>query len=278
MIHIFTALACEAMPLIAHFKLKEQNQHDLFRSFISSDNNVSLVITGVGKSLAAAAVSYHHASFKTSPADTWVNIGIAGHADLDLGEACLVNKITDAASGATWYPQVLFDAPCPVLPLRTLDTPSEEYQAVLFDMEAAGFYALASRLGTSELIHCFKIVSDNAHSHSGNIKSKIVSGYVESKLGTIDKILSALHDFSSELEQSLALPAAYEAIITRWHFTQTQKIQLRECLRRWQILQEDADTWQLIGTADSAKAVLRLLRDAPSRVPFTLHSPRAEQE
>lgn len=278
MIHIFTALACEAMPLIAHFNLKEQNQHDLFRSFISADNNVSLVITGVGKSLAAAAVSYHHACLNTSPTDTWLNIGVAGHAELNLGEACLVNKITDAASGATWYPQVLFDTPCPVLPLRTLDTPSEDYQSVLYDMEAAGFYALASRLGTSELIHCFKIVSDNAQSHSGNVKAKIVKGYVESRLGTIDNILSALHDFSSELENTTTLPAAYEEIITRWHFTQTQKIQLLECLRRWQTLQEDADTWQFIGAADSARSVFRLLTEAMSSVPFTLHKPRTGHE
>ncbi|MEQ8938885.1 MAG: hypothetical protein RLT30_09310, partial [Gammaproteobacteria bacterium] len=249
-----------------------------FRIFLSADNHVSLVITGVGKSLAAAAVSYHHACCNTSPADVWLNIGIAGHADLPLGEACLVNKITDAASGATWYPQVLFDAPCPVLPLRTLDTPSEDYQPILYDMEAAGFYALASRLGTSELIHCLKIVSDNAQSHSGNVKAKLVKGYIESQLATMDRIVSVLHGFSHELENTLALPPAYEEIITRWHFTRTQKIQLRECLRRWQSLQDEVEALQYIQAADSARSVLRLLGDALSSVPFTLNSRSTVQQ
>lgn len=272
MIHIFTALACEAMPLVKHFKLKEQNQYGLFRIFLSADNTVSLVITGVGKSQAAAAVSYHHACCKTSPADVWLNIGIAGHADLPLGEACLVNKITDAATDASWYPQVLFDAPCPVMPLRTLDKPCEDYQSELFDMEAAGFYALASRLGTSELIHCFKIVSDNSQSHSSNVKAKIVKGYIESQVATIDRIVSLLHGFSHELENTLALPPAYEEIIRRWHFTQTQKIQLRECLRRWQNLQDEVEALQCIQAADSARSVLHLLGDALSSVAFTLNS------
>ena len=145
-------------------------------------------------------------------------------------------------------------------------------------MESSGFYGMASRLGTSELIHCIKIVSDNSHSHTGNIKAKVVKGYVESRLETIDTILSSLNVLSLELEQAMAMPAGYEEIVDRWHFTQTQRLQLRECLRRWQTLRQEVDTWQVIDAANSARSVLHILTDEISRVPCTLDSQRSVQE
>lgn len=270
MIHLFTALACEAMPLVEHYGLKEQQQDALFRIFTAKDGNITLTITGVGKTAAAAAVSFHHARCGTSPADIWLNIGIAGHADLPLGEACLVNKITDATTSENWYPQILFDTACHVLPLVTLDNPSDNYQPALYDMEAAGFYAIASRLGSSELIHCFKVVSDNATSNSNNVKAKQVRQYIEAQYENIDAVLSALTAFSTELEHTIALPEAYQQFLSQWHFTQTQRLQLQQLLRRWQTLYDDTGVFDTVSKEDSARSVLRSLTEALSNKPFAI--------
>ena len=82
MIHIFCALFCEAQPLIQHFKLTELKQFDLFRIYQSEDKEISLTIAGVGKLNAASAVSYHYACINTNSSDIWLNIGVAGHANI----------------------------------------------------------------------------------------------------------------------------------------------------------------------------------------------------
>ena len=112
MIHIFCALSCEAEPITQYFKLGRLKEFNLFRLYLSEDKQISLTITGIGKLNAAAAVSYHHGCLNTSISDIWLNIGVAGHANLPVGEACLINKITDNQHKTSWYPQILFKTEC----------------------------------------------------------------------------------------------------------------------------------------------------------------------
>ncbi len=267
MLHLFTALNCEARPLIDHLHLNEQKPHDLFRLFTDANNDISLVITGVGKTACAAAVSYHHAIIHASTTDIWLNIGVAGHKDLAAGQPCLVNKITDGGSGETWYPQIVFTPPCRTMPLLTLEQPSADYQPILYDMEAAGFYAIASRLGTSELIHCIKIVSDNALSDGFSVNARAVKNYVWNSIDTIDKLMDSLHKLSSELQMASAKPHDYDTIVNHWHFTQTQQHQLLQLLRRWTLLGNQDDVSEFIAGADSAKNIIqRLTNELDSKI------------
>ncbi len=259
MLHLFTALNCEATPLIDHLHLKEQKPHDLFRLFTDTNNETSLIITGVGKTACAAAVSYHHACVQTSATDIWLNIGVAGHQDLAAGDPCLVNKITDAGSGESWYPQIVFTPPCRAMPLITLEQPSADYQPLLYDMEAAGFYAIASRLGTSELIHCFKVVSDNALSDSFSVNARTVKSYINNCIGTIDELIDNLRGLSSELQTTVAKPHEFETIVNHWHFTQTQQHQLLQLLRRWTLLGNEEDVSKVVADADTARSVIQRL-------------------
>jgi len=56
-IHLCCALACEARPLIAGWKLERSGKAALYPLYRSMNDNMSLTVTGVGKSNAAAAVA-----------------------------------------------------------------------------------------------------------------------------------------------------------------------------------------------------------------------------
>jgi len=271
MIHIFCALPCEAQPLIQHFKLAELKQFDLFRIYQSKDKEISLTLSGVGKINTASAVSYHHACIKTNAGDAWLNIGVAGHANIAIGEARLVNKITDEHDKSTWYPQIVFKSPCESAALITLDKPSEDYQDVLFDMEASAFYQIAIRLGTAELIHCLKIVSDNTTQASSKVTADTVKTLVSIKLKLLDNLIESLKPLSAKIRSITSEPEHYQYCIEKWHFTQSEKLQLSRLLRQWSIRLPDEAIEAFIASDTSGKSVLQSLRNKIKGSEFVIH-------
>lgn len=271
MIHFFCALPCEAEPLIQYFKLTELKEYSLFRLFQSEDKDISLTITGIGKSNASAAVAYHHGCLTTSPADIWLNIGIAGHASLPVGEACIINKITDLQHSTNWYPQVLFNANCTSIPLVTLDTPSTDYQETLIDMEAAGFYSMALRLGTAELIHCLKIVSDNQDNPATGINADNVKKLIASHKPTIEHVINELTPLADELNAITAEPKSYKTLIGRHHFTKSEQVQLSRLLKQWHARMPEKDILQIINDLTTGKAVIQKIQAELKEANFCLY-------
>ncbi|MCK5481379.1 MAG: hypothetical protein KAJ06_09535, partial [Gammaproteobacteria bacterium] len=60
------------------------------------------------------------------------------------------------------------------------------------DMEAAGFYPAACRSSASELVQCFKIVSDNRQHANTKITAKHCEQLVASQLKTINSLVETL--------------------------------------------------------------------------------------
>ncbi len=271
MIHLFCALPCEAETLIQHFKLCEIKEFELFRLYQSQDKNISLAITGIGKLNAAAAVTYHHACLDTSSSDIWLNIGIAGHANISVGEACLVNKITDNQHKTSWYPQILFKTDCTSAALITHDTPSTEYQDALFDMEAAGFYQMALRLGTAELIHCLKIVSDNQEHPADKINADSVKKLIAKHMTTIEQVLDSLKPLSEELRSIKTQPEHYQTLIEQYHFTQSERLQLVRLLRQWPVRFPDDDIMKFVRDIKNGKALNKQVQGKLAESDFAIH-------
>ena len=271
MIHIFCALPCEAQPLIQFFRLTELKEFDLFRLYQSKNTQISLTITGVGKINMAAAVSYQHACIKTSPSDIWLNIGIAGHTSLNIGEACLINKIIDEQDNSTWYPQIIFKPPCETKTLITLNKPSSEYQDSLFDMEASAFYQIATRLGTAELIHCLKIISDNKNQPASSVNANKVKELVSTNCETIHTLIETLTPLSEEIHSVISDPEYYQYCIEKWHFTQSEQHQLKRFLRQWPVRFSSEDIINLINNESSGKKVITRLRKTLYASEFVIH-------
>ena len=109
-INLSCALPSEASPVIEHFGLKLVTT----RPFkIYSKANRRLIISGVGRIQCQAAVKFMSDQYDHPNRSIWINYGIAGHRELNLGTAVIADKVSTAADEkATWYPSLLFDVPC----------------------------------------------------------------------------------------------------------------------------------------------------------------------
>jgi len=190
-VHLVTALPAEAKPVIAHFGLKRLQPDCGFP--IYRNRHIALVISGVGKANAAAAVALLQARNGCPEHAVWINLGIAGHADMPLDRAVLAKKVTDAASGESWLLPMGFDPPCPSVELTTLDRPDFDYHRDgAFDMEASGFCTAALRFSPPGLVHCLKVISDNREQHGHGISGARVRELIAQHLGLLEELIERL--------------------------------------------------------------------------------------
>jgi adenosylhomocysteine nucleosidase len=232
-IFIYTALPCEAKPLVEHFSLKKDVTVQSFAVYLNHD--ICLTVTGLGKSAMAAGVAYTQALFASVEHPVMLNIGIAGHKDHPLGDLFLIDKIIDIDSQKRYYPSLIFTPPCPTGCIQTLSKPQLNYDLPhLCDMEASAFYETAVRFSSSELILCLKIISDNQLSPIENIQPKQVAALIASHLATVESLIAravAQAEFITTPE-----PELVEQLIQRYHFTANERLQLKNQLSRWNVI------------------------------------------
>ena len=161
MIHIVTATYTEAKCIIQYYKLKKLIFIREFQIFYNKKACISLTISGIGKVRTAPAVSYTFCVFDKKKNDSWINIGIAGHEDEEIGEIFLVKKIIDHSTKKNWFPAITFNSDFNQKECKTFEKPNFSYSKILHDMELSAFYEICSRFSSNELIHSLKIVSDN---------------------------------------------------------------------------------------------------------------------
>lgn len=265
MIHIVTALSCEAKPLIHHYRLNGLRAENGFRVY--ENDGMRLIIAGMGKCAAAAACAYLQ-GLEPDEKHVWLNVGIAGHVSLHVGEAILAQKVIDAATNAAWYPPLLFAPPCRTVTLISVDQPETSYMPdVACDMEASGFYATAARFNSCELVQVFKVISDNRTSPMHQVSEKLAQEIISKRLDDLDAIIQQLRELDARLALQLRKPAI-DFFLQRWHFTVAQRHMLQRLSQRWQVLTGTSlDSRQFAGEKNS-KAVLGAIENKISALPL----------
>ena len=111
MIMIFTALYCEAKPLIRFFGLKKDPGFIRFQVFRNED--IILLITKPGIANAAIGVTHLCSVYPPGPSDLLLNIGICGakNRDMPIGTVYLCNKIYEMETGFSFYPDMIYAHP-----------------------------------------------------------------------------------------------------------------------------------------------------------------------
>lgn len=266
MINFVVALTSEARPLIEHYKMCLCQDTHGFRVYAT--DTVRLVITGMGKVQAAAGTAYL-ASFGPHFGRAWLNIGIAGHRRLAAGTGTFAQKITDQATKVSWYPPLIADMPGVGVHVTTYDKPITSYPAeTVCEMEAAAYYSVAARFSPGEVVQCYKIISDNRFNSVSELTPSRVEHLIGDHMREVDGLLESLCDLTEDLLQSVQNQPEFVQFIERWHFTVSQKAQLREVLRKarargaQEILR--VEQWQHCGSASQVLSEIELyLKSSP---------------
>jgi len=194
-INLVVALPAEAKPVIFRFGLaRMQPDLDFLLSFpLYRRGRIALVVTGPGKSAAAAGTDFLAILGNCPRTAIWVNFGVAGHAERQIGEVLLARSIMDAESGQTWRPILPRDRLCPADDLLTLDRPDLHYRHQgLLDMEVSGFFPTACRYTSTELVQVLKVVSDNRKTTARGLSAKQVRLLMGGALDTLEALLASL--------------------------------------------------------------------------------------
>ena len=269
MLHIICALKPEAQPLLDHFDLRPQP--GVISIYQNQESLISLTLSGSGKAAAAAAVVRTRDHFKADRSHAWLNLGIAGHISLPLGQAVIIKKVADACSGQTWFPSRVFSTTLPAYNLLTLDQPSSNYREQLFDMECAGFFQAVTGFATLELVQTVKIIADNAEQPLSGISSVLVSRLMTQSLPAVEDIIQQLVTLSKLQQRGNDPSPDYHAIINNWHFSVSQQHQLQAALRRRKALYPgSAGLAVRLAGKKSAAEVLRFLKDELDNTPIKL--------
>jgi len=235
LIHCVVAFIQEARPLIAHYRLQPIKGKHPFT--IYAGDGFMLIVSGLGKLAAAAAVGYLQALTLDDGPKAWLNIGIAGHHRLEIGQGFIAHRIQDWATGRAYYPPQILPVAGNTSDLITVDQPERDYSADSgYDMEASGFYPAATRTSTAEFIQSYKVVSDHPQHPVGKITKAIVTKHIAHRMDEIVPLISTLQAAIADYRKLHAPSPHFEKIVQRWHFTATQKTQLKQLLRRMQVL------------------------------------------
>ncbi len=266
MIRFVVALPAEAQAVIDYYRLQQRPYNNngntgaaLFRVYERDD--YALVISGIGKTAAAAATAYLYSETGKPDNAIWLNVGIAGHRDMALGDALLAHKITDATAQRSWYPPQVSKHKVPTAELITVEQPVRDYpESSAYDMEASAFVNIANRCSTAEFVQCFKVISDNATSSIDNVTPKQASALLAAQCDTLDGVIQALQHSRA----TLATPDIVQELqtfIEQWHFTSTQQHQLKRQLQRWHALLPEYSPCDiaLFASCTNAKAVLKTM-------------------
>ncbi|MYA36630.1 MAG: hypothetical protein F4030_01620 [Gammaproteobacteria bacterium] len=233
-VNLVVAHPLEAKALIDWFGLGEVEPRGEFRCH-ENMQGIALVISGMGVRNAANAVGRLHE--RQSPGfRAWLNVGIAGHPIATVGQGFLVNRIEHRRSGEYYWPPIP-DLGLPGCGLVTVDKPETTYgQDAAFDMEAAGFFAAAAGLTTTDLVNVFKIISDNRENPVSEVSPKHVPELFRKQESAIRKLVDHLRERSAAFADWYGMPAEFESLLRSYRFSATRKAVLAQYCRRFRAL------------------------------------------
>lgn len=253
MIYVMMALYQEAHGLIRELELKKNTAYAPFEVFDNESAGIRLVVTGVGEIAAAAATAAVCARDGADAADFLVNIGCCAAggcepADRDMdsgygaahaaqtGDLYVCHKITEQATGKTFYPDILYRHPWKERELVTGMQPLQRAAAhgALYDMEAAAVYQAGIRFFSPDRMIFLKVVSDSGVAGQERMTAEALTGLLEQHVKEVAAFLTNLREAADE-EETLRNDgilqedeAVLERLFAALHCSQTMRASARQ--------------------------------------------------
>ena len=276
-LNIVCALNCEAKAIVDRYKLKKANDKPF--SVFSGDAllnetqiTIQVLISGVGALNMATSIGWLAARQATDKsllypsADVWLNVGIAGHADLDVGKAFVVSRSSDLLSTRAFYPPQVARRPVGLSPCLSLNAPSSDYpDDGGIDMEASAFFNAASRFSNAECIQAFKVVSDNPDNGLDDLDAKRIHQLILPHADAIEQFASALFDIQPKVQShnEIQVNKTLAELLQDQHATHAQRTQLSSMMVQlgYMLTANDfAKFCDELGSYNETKLVLSRLR------------------
>lgn len=259
MIYVVTALYQEAHGFIRELELKKNTAYAPFEVFDNENAGIRLVVTGVGEIAAAAVVAAVCARDGADAADFLINIGCcaAANAGADsgcetvdsgmdsgygaayaaqIGDLYVCHKITEQATGKTFYPDILYRHPWKERELVTGMQPLQRAAAhgALYDMEAAAVYQAGIRFFSPDRMLFLKVVSDFGIAGQERMTAEALTGLLEQYVKEVAAFLTNLREAADE-EETLRNDgilqedeAVLERLFAALHCSQTMRASARQ--------------------------------------------------
>lgn len=258
MIYVMMALYQEAHGLIRELELKKNTAYAPFEVFDNESASIRLVVTGVGEIAAAAATAAVCARDGADAADFLINIGCCAAAegaaggcepadrDMDsgygaahaaqIGDLYVCHKITEQATGKTFYPDILYRHPWKERELVTGMQPLQRAAAhgALYDMEAAAVYQAGIRFFSPDRMLFLKVVSDFGIAGQERMTAEALTGLLEQHVKEVAAFLTNLREAADE-EETLRNDgilqedeAVLERLFAALHCSQTMRASARQ--------------------------------------------------
>ena len=245
----------EAQPLIDFYQLErlEDTPYPLFQN-----DQHCLIISGLGKDRAISATTALH-QVTNKPNLGWMNLGVAGHGSLKIGEAFIAGKITDDSKDECFYPPQIFEHSFAVSGLQTCFKPCSNYQPDLgYDMEAHAFYRNACQFSIRELVRVIKIVSDNPDHDLNQVNPKEVPAMIERHVEAIDHLVTQTDTASIAMQSDAEISEIIQKIQSVHSFSVTHTHQLNDLLRQAKSLEVNLDEIEeIIARASNARDAMQ---------------------
>ena len=227
------ALKEEAEIILDYFKLKLVNEKTIYPIYKNVEETHWLIISGIGRSNAAASTAYLYCFSEASSYTSWINIGIAGSDKGNYGDLYLVDKISTYQGKKSTYPSTMPKTSLPKMHLFTSDITISNYSVhELIDMEGSAFFDIASKLTSKEFICVMKVISDGPQNDFREITKLKIRNLIKENLFKIVDVISYYERLSQEEFKINEKPILFYEIKSKWHFSSTQSYRLENLLRR----------------------------------------------
>lgn len=207
MVYVFCAFYGECSGLIKHYNLKKRQTDKYYRFDVFENENqpIRIILTGQGSVMAAAAVSGAASFFGIKAEDAIINVGTCA-GDYEPEQVFICNKITEKATGRTFYPDMILRSGLSERELATVPVvihkPIHEYvnkdshNMALYDMEAAAIYQAANLYVGPHRMGFVKVVSDNGDIEglTPDFIKKLMAEAVDEIASYVDMFVTDTHD------------------------------------------------------------------------------------
>ncbi|MBX2849501.1 MAG: hypothetical protein KTR16_14360 [Acidiferrobacterales bacterium] len=197
-VNIICALNCEAKTLIDHYRLSKRSSKPFdwyFGKALSSTGrefSINLLVSGIGCQNMAVACGWLAAQTGGSQS-IWLNIGTAGHKDIEVGRIVRVCRSVAVDSGKSHYPAMTAKWSGLSQILITHASECIDYPVnAMVDMEGAEFFRAAGMFASSELVQSLKIISDNESDGIERLNASLISELIAPNVETISGFASSL--------------------------------------------------------------------------------------